>query len=134
MWGKLATKATLFLLRHASLKNEERQLLTAMLLEKLGALPLHARITLDNTGAVFVNGRKLDGETAISLRHAAAAMQRNAARKLVNEAIVFMAIVDGVHKNVTPDMGLFAKAALWFHQEEDKLYQALAALEPDYDE
>lgn len=147
MMGKLAAKLAMYLLRHATLQaperevlftevidlcknklltNEERQMLTAMLLDRLGALPLHAKIRVDGTGKVSVNGRSLDIETADRLKQAAVAMQNNAARNLVRETVAFMAIVDGVHKNVSPDMGLFAKAALWFLQEENELYATLS--------
>lgn len=110
-----------------SLNNKERQMFTTILLDKLGALPLHAKIMVDKAGRVFVNGRSLNTEEADRLKQAAVAMQNNAARNLVREAVTFMAIVDGVHKNITPEMGLFAKAALWFLQEEDTLYTLLAA-------
>lgn len=147
MIRRYAAKLAVFLLRHVTLhaterevlfalvvdlaknkllSNEERQMLTAMLLDKLGALPLHAKLKVDETGKVFVNGRSLDIETADRLKQAAVAMQTNAARNLVKEAVTFMAIVDGVHKNISPDMGLFAKAALWWLQEEDTLYAMLA--------
>lgn len=147
MIGRLAAKLAVYLLRHATLgqpehdilftgvidlskdkllTNEERQILTAMLLDRLGALPLHAKIKVDGTGKVSVNGRSLDIETADRLRQAAVAMQNNAARNLVRETVTFLAIIDGVHKNVSPEMGLFAKAALWFLQEENELYATLA--------
>lgn len=108
------------------LSTEERQILTAMLLDRLGALPLHATITVDNTGGVVVNGRSLSLERADQLKQAAVAMKLNAARNLVRETVTFLAIKDGVYKNVNPEMGLFAKAALWFSQEEDTLYDLLA--------
>lgn len=148
MVARIAARLAAYLLRHATLReqergalfaevidlckkklltNEERQMLTAMLLDRLGALPLHAKINVDKTGRVFVNGRSLDAEGAGRLKQAAVAMQHNAARNLVREAVTFMAILDGVHKNVSPEMGLFAKAALWFLQEEDTLYTLLAA-------
>lgn len=114
------------LCKNKSLNIEERQMLTAMLLDKLGALPLHAKIKMDKTGAVIVNGRPLNFEQAERLKQAATAMQNNAARNLVRESVAFMAIVDGVHKNISPEMGLFAKAALWWLQEEDALYALLA--------
>lgn len=115
------------LFKNKLLANEERQLLTAMLLDRLGALPLHAKIVIDGTGKVIVNGRSLDPDLTHQLKQAAVAMERNAARKLVRDTVVYMAILDGVHRNINPDMGLFAKAALWFHQQEDELYAKLAA-------
>ncbi len=155
MWRRLATTWAVFLLRRVQLapaqrdqlfstvidlsKNkllsvEERQMLTAMLLDRLGALPLHAKITVDKTGRVVVNGRSLDPDSSTRLRQAAAQMQRNPARNLVRDTVTYLAIVDGVHKNINPEMGLFSKAALWFLQEENELYQKLAGEEGFGDE
>lgn len=124
------------LFKNKLLTNEERQMLTAMLLDRLGALPLHAKIIVDGTGKVIVNGRSLEPDFAHQLKQAAVAMERNAARKLVRDTVVYMAILDGVHRNINPEMGLFAKAAIWFHQQEDELYKKLAAegLEEEGDE
>lgn len=155
MWKKWTVYIVIFLLRHAqlaqpertllfntvidlsktkSLDMEERQILTAMLLEKLGALPLHAKIRVDKTGRVVVNGRSLDLDAATRLQQAAASMQTNAARSLVRETVTFMAVMEGVHKAHVPDQMLFSKAALWFLQEEDALYAELAQTGLETDE
>lgn len=122
------------LFKNKLLSNEDRQMLTAMMLDKLGALPLHAKIRIDETGKVVVNGRPLEIGYAEQLKQAAVAMRRNAARKLVRDTVVYLAIIDGVHRNINPEMGLFAKAAIWFHQQEDELYEKLAAEGLDGDE
>lgn len=122
------------LLKQKSFSNEERQMLTATFLDRLGSLPLHATIMVDNAGGVVVNGRSLNLERATQLKQAAVAMQRNAARNLVRETVTFLAIKDGVHKNINPEMGLFAKGALWFLQQEDELYALLAEGGSDDDE
>lgn len=147
MMSRIIARLTVWLLTHATLKPaerqevfdevvdlfrkkllsiEERQILTALLLEKLGALPLRAKIVVDKTGMVSVNGRSLDPELAMTLQQAAVAMQRNAARNLVRETVTYLAIVDGTIKSINPEMMLFAKAALWFLQQEDELYATLA--------
>lgn len=126
MWGKWATKLAIRLLRDATLGAEERQLLTATFLDKLGALPLRARITIDEAGQIFVNGKKLSLETARTLHDTSKTMLKNFARRFVREQVAFMAIHKGVHENTSPEQGLFAKAALWFMQEEDELYALLA--------
>lgn len=148
MWSTLTVRLAVWLLRTVSIRQpdrtalfeeviealkkktlsvEERQLCTALLLDRLGALPLRAKIVVDETGKVFVNGRTLEAEHATRLKQAAVAMRNNAARNLVRETVTFMAITDGVHKNINPEMGLFAKAALWFLQEENALYDTLAS-------
>lgn len=106
-------------------------MLTAAMLDRLGALPLHARIKIDETGKVIVGGKTLNLETAQRLRETAKAQLKNFARKFVGEQVTFMAIHKGVHENASPEQGLFAKAALWVRQEEDELYQMLAGSEDE---
>ncbi len=117
------------LLRWGKLSNESRQLLTACMLEQLGALPVRAKITFDETGKVLIEGKYLSVDRAMKLRVAAQAMQRNFAYRLVQENVKFLAVKIGVHQNTSPDQGLFAKAALWQHSEERELYARLAQSE-----
>lgn len=129
MWGTWGTKLAVALLKNATLKNEERQLLTVTLLDKLGALPLRARISLDEAGQIFVDEKQLTLETSRTLHETSKAMLNNFARRFVREQVTFMAIHKGVHENISPEQGLFAKAALWFLQEEDELYRRFAQIE-----
>lgn len=126
MLGRLAALFAVWLLKHVRLGMEEKQLLTACMLDRVRALPLHAKIMVDETGKCFVNGRPLNLDTATQLRTGAAALQKNFARKFVKEQIRWMAINIGVHENNTPEQGFFSKAALWVEQEENKLYDSLA--------
>lgn len=119
------------MLRSTRFGNESKQLLTAALLDKLHAVPVRARITYDETGKCFVDGRPLNLETATRLRQGAISIRQNFARKIVGEQVSFMAVQMGVHRNATPEEGLFCKAALWVRQEEDKLYGELAQFEAD---
>lgn len=131
MWGRIAAHLTIWLLKGSQLRNEERQLLTSTLLDKLGALPLHATITIDESNRFFVAGRPMDLEVARALSEGSRGMLRNYARKFVRETVQFLAIKKGVHENTSPEQGLFAKAALWAMDEEDQLYRLLAQEEPD---
>ncbi len=123
------TKLVIWLLKNSRLGNEDRQLLTAALLTKLGALPVRARITADEVGKYYVDGRELNLETAQKLRETSKAMLHNFARRFVREQVTFMAIKMGVHENTSPEQGLFAKSALWNFQEEDELYRKFAGEE-----
>ena len=125
MLGKLGTKLAARLLKTATLTVEERQLLTAAVLERLGALPVRDKIVVDENG-IFVDGRQVNLETAKRLKEGSVALLKNFARKFVGEQVRYMAIVKGVHENTSPEQGLFAKAALWVMQEEEKLYRAFA--------
>lgn len=121
------------MLKDAQLSNEDRQLLTTAILQRLGALPLRARITVDETGVMFLDGRKLNPERAQQLHESSKVMLGNVARRFVRESVNFLAVKQGVHEYTTPEQGLFAKAALWHAQEEDKLYAKMAGVEDGED-
>lgn len=114
------------LLKDETLSTEDRNLLTTTVLDKLGALPVRARITFDEAQRCFVDGRPLTLERARKLKSSAQSLLHNFARGFVQDTIAFMAIKQGVHYNTTPEQGLFAKAILWQHNEEQQLYRSLA--------
>ncbi len=118
------------LLKDAELSMEDRQLLTATLLDRLGALPVRARIVVSEAG-VFVDGKVVDAERAQRLHESSKAMLNNFARRFVRETVEFLAVKKGVHEYTTPEQGLFARAALWFLQEEDILYRKFALVESE---
>lgn len=117
------------MLRDADLTIEDRQLLTTAIYARLGVLPLRASITVDGSGQIFVNGKHPDLDTAKRLRESAMGILNNFAYKFVRETVTFLAIKQGVHENLSPEQGLFAKAALWNGQEEETLYRLLAGTE-----
>lgn len=119
-------KVVLRMLNSTRVSNEHRQLLTAAVLDKQGAIHLRARIITDDTGKLYVDGRPLTLETAQKLKTSAEGLRNNYARKFVGDQVTYMAIQMGVFQNATPEQGLFAKAALWVRQEEDKLYAMLS--------
>lgn len=125
-WG---VRLAVWLLRDSRISNEERQILTGAVLDKLGALPLRARIAVGETGQIFIDGKELTLETAHKLHESSKVMLTNFARRFVREQVTFMAIRKGVHENTSPEQGLFAKSALWNFQEEDELYRQFAQME-----
>lgn len=134
MLGNLATKLALALLDYSRLSNENRQLLTASLLHQLGAVPLRAKVVVDDLHQVFIDGKPMTMETSRLMHEGSKALLRNFARKVVREQVTFMAITKGVHENISPEQGLFAKAALWAMQEEDELYVKFAMFEIEQDD
>ncbi len=134
MFGRFIARTVVALLKDARLSNEDRQLLTTAVIDRLGALPMRARIIEDEMGIIYVDGKQLTLQAAQKISETAKAMLNNFARKFVREQVVWMAIQKGVHSNTTPEEGLFAKAALYFYQEEDALYRKLAGVELDEDE
>lgn len=129
MLGRWASRLAVKLLSWSKISNEDRQLLTAALIDNLGALPLRARITTDETGTFFVDKRPLTIENSRKIHESSKSMLNNYARRFVREQVTFMAIQKGVHENTSPEQGLFAKAALWFYQEEDELYRTFAQID-----
>ncbi len=118
-------RKTVELLKTADLSPEDRQLLTATLLDRLGALPIRARITIDDAGKI-IDGKSVSVEKAERLRKSARTLLKNFARNFVQDTVAFLAIKQGVHQNMSPEQGLFAKAILWQHREEQELYSLLA--------
>lgn len=97
-------------------------------LQNMSALPFRDTITFDAArGAIFVNGKQLTPEQATLLRTSANAAQDSFALKLVHEQVRFKAVKMGVHEGLNPDMIMFAKAALWYAEEENKLLSTLAS-------
>jgi hypothetical protein len=78
---------------------------------------------------ILVDGKPVHFEKSRAIARAAKAISENLARRFVRETVIFMAIKKGVHENMSPEEGLFAKAALWFMQEEDILYRSFAESE-----
>lgn len=129
MIGRLAAKLAVFLLKNSRISIEERQLLTAVILDRLGALPIHAKVVIDELGGIFIDGKPLTLEAARHVHESAKALVKNFAYKVVREQISFMAVHKGVHENVSPEQGLFAKAALWVLQEQHELYLRFSQVE-----
>lgn len=101
-------------------------MLTVSILKELGALPLRDMIITNQEGILLVNGRPLDLESARLLRESASATLNSKAFAFVREQVLFNAVKTGVHKAETPLQMLFAKAAIWWGQEEDRILRTLA--------
>lgn len=117
------------LLKDETISLEDRMLLTAAVLEKLGAIPTRARITADAAGKILVDGKGLTVEKATRLRRSARTLLNNFARNFVQNTVEFMAVKEAIHNNVNSEQALFAKAIFWQHDEERKLYEWLAGSE-----
>lgn len=118
-----------WLLKGKHLKENERRLLTEQILSSIDALPLHAIITVDE-GKIFIRGVPLDGERALAIRDAASQAVHNKALSFVHEQVLYQAVSIGVHQAHTTEQIQFAKAAIWYGQEERRLLQALSNEDP----
>lgn len=125
---------TVRLLKSARLSVADRNLLTAVMLDTLQALPLHEIINSDEqTGELMVQGRPLDIEKSRQLMTSAELALRNQALNLVREQVVYEAFVGSAIKARTTDDLTFYRAALWWGQQIEKYLRLLAQRkqEPD---
>lgn len=125
MLGKIIAKITVRALRSKRLEAEDRAKCLAALLDNLQAIPIRGVITFNQQGTIAINGRPLEPEQAKLFAESARAMLDSFARKIIREQVAFQAVEMGVHQGLTPEMIVFAKAALWVMQEEQKLLEQI---------
>lgn len=125
MLSRLLAKVTVFALRSVRITGEDKALVTTVLLDNIGALPFRDAITFDVQGGVYVNQKKLNQEQMIAFRESCNALRNSFARNLIHEQIKYSAVKMGVHEGLNPEMILFAKAALWYAEQEDKMISTL---------
>lgn len=114
-----------WLLKRKSLNSRDRARLTNQVLSTVGALPIHASITVDG-GQLSINGVPLDGEVAVKIRENASAALHNKALEAVFEQTLYLAVSHGIHLSQNFDQTLFAKAAIWTVEQHLKLLKTLA--------
>lgn len=115
-----------WLLKHASLSPLKRMMLLNAVLSTVGSLPIHSIITVDDTGKLCIHGKPLEYEYAVMLRESAANVLKSPAYGLVREQVLYQAVSKGVHEALNHDQILFAKAAIWYGQQELDLLKVLA--------
>lgn len=109
-----------------NLSKKSRVRLMNLVLSTLDAVPTSAVIRYDEDGALLIRGEPIDYERARVLRDHAKVLLENRARNLVREQVAFYAVTKGFHEAENMEQMMFHKAALWWSQQEDKLYQLLA--------
>lgn len=131
MWSHMAVWLASKLLTRASLTVPQRNLLTAVVLDKLGALPFKDILTVTGSGQILIQGRSLDIEKVRQLQEAAKSALRNQALLLIREQVAYTAVTHGVHKAEDEKQILFARAALWWGQQELHMLKLLAQEEQE---
>ncbi len=114
-----------WLLSRKTLTSHERTMLTNKVLDTIHAVPTHAIIVADEN-KLFIGGTELDGERALVMREGAQSALKNPALRAVHEQVLYQAVSLGVHQALTPEQMNFAKAAIWYGEEEVKLLRLLA--------
>lgn len=101
---------------------EERAEIALSTVDGIGASSI---LEVNDEGAILVRGESLDGERLRGLRESARTELRSPARRLVQEQLTYKASQIALTGD-TRHQRLFARAAVWWGMEEDKLYKLLA--------
>lgn len=115
-----------WMLSKSRISVRDRIVLTNAILDKLAVVQSGDILTVDSSGKLAIDGRPIEFEFARMLSESARAMLQSTARTVVRKQVEYIAVTHGIHKAETPEQMLFAKAAIWYGQEEDKLYRLLA--------
>jgi len=115
-----------WLLSRSRISIRDRIVLTNAVLDKLAVVQSGDILTVDSSGKLAISGQPMELEFARILSESARAMLHSTARSVVRKQVEYIAVTHGIHKAETPEQMLFAKAAIWYGQEEDKLYRLLA--------
>lgn len=115
MFENAIVKLVCFLLKR-NLTLENRNKLSASVLDSLGALPLHNMFEINEEGELLVGGKVVSVDKAIQLKEYANSALDNQVLNLIREQVAYEAVVHGVHK-ANGDIGqLFMRNALWWEQ------------------
>lgn len=119
MWHNLVTKLVLWALKSRITGENKTRLITA-LLNNINAVPIRDVIKHSRKG-IIVNGQILETDQGIAFLQGVTALADSKARKLIRDQILYEAIKLGVNQGDNPDKIMFAKAAIWCLEEEERL-------------
>jgi hypothetical protein len=122
----LFSKLLVWVLRQKRFSTQDKAYILTALLSNIQALPIKDIISYDLQGTILVNGKPLTLEQAIALKESAVALADNSAYKLIKDQVAWEAIKMGIHRSVSTDQLILAKASLWVAQEEAKLINSLS--------
>lgn len=125
MRSNFITWLTIRSLKSKRLSGDQKGKIMAVLLNTIQAIPIKDIITFDAEGILRIHGQILAPDQVMVFRESAEGILNSYARKVINDQITYEAIKMGVYTGVNQDMILFAKAALWVIQEENKLLQRI---------
>lgn len=121
----MLTRIVCWLLNNKILSAKDRVLLTNQVLKSIDSLPTRAILTVDK-GQIFVQGVPIEGERAYLIREGAEAALHNLALRLVHDQVLYAAVSLGIHQAQNTEQIQFAKAAIWYGQQEIELLQLLS--------
>lgn len=127
MIGKLFAWLTVLALRSKRLSGEDKIRVTTALLDNVRAVPIRSVIRFDTDGRLIVNDKPVSIEHIVPFVEGCQSLRDSVQRKLIRDQILYKANEIGLHDGLTTEMIMFAKAAIWVVQEEDRLIEELAS-------
>lgn len=94
------------------------------LLDSLG-LPTRDILKISETNRLLVDGVPVSDEVEQKLVNSAKQLSSSYALRFIREQVTHECVKLGVYQAVNPDMIMFAKAALWYQQEENRILATL---------
>lgn len=128
---KLFAKLVIWALEKVGSDLETKILLTNAILKEVNALPIQSIMSFTKQGTLLLNGKPLDKDKALIIQESARITLHSQARRIIQDRVNWLAVNLAVHQGTTPETILFAKAAIWFGQEENKLYKQIAQEETE---
>lgn len=126
MWNRFVVWITNYSLSRSKLSLKQRNEIVIHILDNLRGLVISGIITINDEGEVLLNGRSLDLDKLRQLRESAINALDNQAIKIINQEILYAAVVGGLHKATTPEDLYFYRAAIWVSQQMDSQLKILA--------
>jgi hypothetical protein len=125
MLNKLGVKLACYLIGKGNLSIEDENKIMNILWDDIGALPFKSLFG-EEDGKLTINSKTLDLDQIRSLRESAKLAVKNPSLKIIWDEVAFAAVTHGLHKAETPSQMFFARAALWWGQQEIKFLEFLA--------
>lgn len=126
MWNRFIVWLTNYSLSRSTLTLEQRNKIIIHIISSLHALPISGIITVNEEEEVLLSGRPLDFDKLRHLRESSIAALDNQAFKIINQEVLYAAVVGGLHKATTPEDLYFYRAAIWFGQQVQAQLRILA--------
>ena len=110
--------------KKASLTLEDKNALLSAIQNKLMVLPLNDSI-ISRPGMIIINGKQLELDQMVSFTESCKVLKDNFAHKIFKEQVKYLALNMGIVKSVSLDELFFAKSALWYIDNEEKLIDSI---------
>lgn len=113
------TTLVLWALKTTKIVGTDRTRIINALLADINALPIKEAISFTQDGKVLIRGKSITIEQAQAIQQGAQALSTNSTHKLIHEQVLHEANLIGLHKGLTPEDILFAKACIWVVLQEE---------------